>query len=91
MAIENLMNSQKTALLRPRVLQEALLNWLGSFEATAGRFENEPYTDTQAGEHVDERVSAEEVNPAPKQITYPRLRYPENFGHLGLLETSGRD
>ncbi|MDP2605601.1 MAG: hypothetical protein Q8S00_23915, partial [Deltaproteobacteria bacterium] len=25
MAIENLMNSQKTALLRPRVLQEALL------------------------------------------------------------------
>jgi len=24
MAIENLMNSQKTALLRPRVLQEAL-------------------------------------------------------------------
>ena len=25
MAIENLMNSQKTALLRPRVLQEALV------------------------------------------------------------------
>ena len=26
MAIENLMNSQKTALLRPRVLQEARMN-----------------------------------------------------------------
>jgi len=64
---------------------------LGSLEAAAGRFENEPHTDTQAGEHVDERVSAEEVDPAPKQVTHPRLRYTENFGHLGLLEASGRD
>lgn len=64
---------------------------LGSLEAAAGRFENEPHADTQTGEHVDERVSAEKVDPAPKQVTHPRLCYTENFGHLGLLEASGFD
>ena len=64
---------------------------LGSFDAAARRFEDEPHTDTQTGEHVDEHVGDEEVDPAAKQITHPRLRYTENFGSLCLLETSGRD
>jgi len=64
---------------------------LGGFEIAAGRFENETHTDTQAREHVDQRVSAEEINPASKQITHPRLRYTENFSHLGLREAPGCD
>ena len=64
---------------------------LGSPETATGRFENEPNTDTEAGEHVNERVSAEQVDPASKQVTYPRLRYAENFCHLGLFEASRRD
>ena len=64
---------------------------LCGLEAAAGRFEDEPHADTQAGEHVDERVSAEEIDPAAKQVAHPRLCYTENFGHFGLLEASGRD
>jgi hypothetical protein len=72
-------------------LTQVLDPLLGRLKTATSWFENEPHADTQAGEHVDERVSAEEVDPAPKQITHPRLRYTENFGRLGLLETSGRD
>jgi hypothetical protein len=73
---------------RPR---PAELGSLGSLEAATGRFKNELNTDTQAGEHVDERVSTEQIYPAPKQVAHPRLCYAENFGRLGLLEASGRD
>src|SRR6266850_293539 len=64
---------------------------LGGFETAAGRFDNEPNTHTQASEHVDECVGAEQVNPAPKQVTHPRLGHAENLCHFGLLETSGSD
>ena len=64
---------------------------LGSLESATGGFENEPNTDAEAGEHVDERVSAEQVYPAPKQVTHPRLGHAENFCYLGLLEVSRRD
>src|SRR5215471_21344385 len=64
---------------------------LGSVDTAARRFQNEPNTDTQASEHVDERVSTEQVDPTAKQVTHPRLGYPENFCRFGLREVSRRD
>jgi hypothetical protein len=60
-------------------------------ETATGRFENEPNTDTEADEHIDERVSAEQVEPASKKVTYPRLGHTENLCHLGLPEVSRRN
>jgi len=49
---------------------------LGGLEAATVWFENESNTDTEAGENVDERVSAEQVYASSKQVTYSRLGDP---------------
>ncbi|MBI1998139.1 MAG: hypothetical protein HYU46_11975 [Deltaproteobacteria bacterium] len=48
-------------------LTQVLDPLLGRLNTATSWFENEPHADTQAGEHVDERVSAEEGDPAPEQ------------------------
>ena len=49
---------------------------LGSLETATGWLENETNTDTEAGEHIDKRVGAEQVYAAAKQVAHSRLADP---------------
>jgi len=64
---------------------------LRGLQTATGRLENDSNTDAQASEHVDERVSAKQVDPTSQQVAYPRLGHTENLRHFGLCETSGGD
>ena len=54
-----------------------------------GRRCHEPYPNTEPREHVDESVSAEEFDPAPKEIAHTRLCNAHDPRSLRLLEASG--
>lgn len=64
---------------------------LGDLEAATGWLHDKPHPDTKTGEHVDQGVRAEKIDPAAEKITHTRLGYPQNLGRLGLLQPSGRD
>jgi hypothetical protein len=53
--------------------------------------ENELRTDAECGQHVDERFDVEEVDSAPHQIAYARLRHAKKLGGLGLLQPACHD
>jgi len=53
--------------------------------------QNELGPDAKAGQHVDERVDAEEVDPAAHPVAHPGLRAPKKFGRLGLLQSARGD
>jgi hypothetical protein len=45
----------------------------------------------QAGQHVEERIGAEQIDSSAQEIADPRLSHVEDLSDLRLLETSGGD
>lgn len=64
---------------------------LGDLEAPAGRLQDQLHADSQQGQHIDERICAEEINPAAEEVADARLSDPKDLGRLCLLEASGLD
>ena len=55
------------------------------------RLQDEPYMDAEAREHVNQSVGAEQVNPPAEHVADPRLRDAQQFGGLGLRQSSSCD
>lgn len=62
---------------------------LGDLEAAASWPEHDLDADLQAGQHIDEGVGAEQVNPSPEQIARAGLGHAEDLARFGLREASG--
>jgi hypothetical protein len=64
---------------------------LSGFFAAPWWFDNELHTNTQAREHVNERVSAKQIDSSSTKIAHAGLRHAENLCHFSLRNTAGRN
>lgn len=63
----------------------------GDFEAPARLLHEQSDPPAQAGQHVDQGIGAEQVNPAAEQIADPRLGDAQDLGRLCLSQAAGPD
>ena len=55
------------------------------------RLDDQPYSHTQPRQHVDQCISAEQVNATTQKVAYSGLGDPEYFPSLRLCKSSRRD
>ena len=56
----------------------------GGLETAAGRFQDDLHADAKPGQHINDRVRAEKIDPPSQEIAHTGLRYTEDLSRLSL-------
>jgi len=79
-------------MLRSLWISCTLLGTLvGDVLPAARRLYDEADVDAEPGQHVDQTVSAEQIDPPSEEVADARLRDAQNLGGLGLRQSTRGD
>jgi len=72
-----------------RLCRPLTVGTLGDSESFLGRGDDQPDSDPELGEQIDQGVDAEQIDSPSNQVADPGLSDAKNFGCFCLLETPG--